>query len=115
MSEVVAVGDRVHVVVRRGFEEDVRRHFAGVVRAASDRVISVDGFGFVHDAASNTFQRSESKHRRVFSLTDAGHIITILPTSVDLERLTYATDDDRMVITDGSGFRIGVNEFGPLR
>jgi len=33
---VLTAGDKVHVVLRRGFESDIRRHFVGEVTHTSD-------------------------------------------------------------------------------
>ena len=115
MNDVVAAGDKVHIVIRRTFEGDARRHFAGIVKVATDHAMRVEGYGFVHDSAENTFERSARRQIRVFSLAGAGHLITLLPSAVDIERLEYAQIDGAMFVTDGSEFRIGVNEFGPLR
>lgn len=115
MSELIHEGDRIHVVIRRRFDGDVRRHFVGAVTAVGGNVFRAEGYGFVHDPNENVFVRGDRSLDRLVSLIDAGNLISVLPPHVDLEALQFETVGNRTVLTDGAGFEGGVNEFGPLR
>ena len=48
MSEqVIDVGDKVHIITRRLFEDDIRRHFVGEVTRVSGELQEVQGYTFV--------------------------------------------------------------------
>ncbi|MBU2549116.1 MAG: hypothetical protein KKB20_11920 [Proteobacteria bacterium] len=41
--------EKIHVIFRRLFSEDVRRHFAGQVIFVTDQAARVQGFVFIFD------------------------------------------------------------------
>lgn len=113
--ELLTPGEKVHVVRRRAFDDDVRIHFAGIVEAASGAAVRLKGHTWIHDATENQFVRDPKEQVRLFSLSDAGHAIRILPAHVELESLEYQVRRGRMVIVDGASFEMGVHEFGVTR
>ena len=40
--------------------------------------------------------------------------MNVLPESVRLEVLHYAFEGGRLVLTDGAGYSLDINEFGPI-
>ncbi len=112
----VAPGDKVHIITRRGFDGDLRRHFAGEVLESSEQTLYVTGYVFVHDLSTNAFARRPERRTRIFSLIDAGNIINVLPATADIETLAYQmAPGRRLVITDGKEFQLDINEFGSRR
>jgi hypothetical protein len=108
-------GEKVHVVTRRLFETDIRRHFLGEVKSATENVIRVEGYAFIFDSRIHAFAKRPELRQRIFSLIDNGNIIFVLPPTVDLEKMTYQiTEENRLVVTDGS-YSLDINEFGILR
>lgn len=109
---VIKNGEIVFIIARRLFEKDLRRHFVGEVVESTDTVVRVRGYAFVYDEFSNTFVRREEVRRRVFSLTDAGYIVNLLPADAVLEDIRYLADrDNQRFITDGKTFKMNVSEF----
>lgn len=112
----LAKGEKVHVMTRRKFEGDLRRHFVGEVEEATESVVRLKGFAFIFDEATNEFVRREEQRVRVLPLLDAGLIINVIPRETDLNELRYLTDErNRRVITDGKSFIMNVSEFGARR
>jgi len=108
--------EKIHVITRRYFEDDLRRHFAGRVIYATESAARIEGYVFVHDPNTNSFVRRTNKRIRLISLTDASNLINILPRSVDLDQLAYRTSKaGRLVISDGQSFEMDINEFGRER
>ena len=106
-------GEKVHVMTRRLFEGDLRRHFAGEVMEASESGVRLEGYVFVLDTAKNHFVRRVEKRVRIIGILDSGHIIKVIPPDVRLEDLKYLlSPDKRLVVTDGREFSLDVNEFG---
>lgn len=114
MSEsIVAIGDKLHIMTRRLFEEEIRRHFAGEVMATSGALVELRGFAFVFNPASNQYRKLPEIRTYLCSLGDSGHICNKLPRELALDRLSYQVVDQRLVVTDGKEFILSINEFGP--
>ena len=112
---LVDIGEKVHVIERRLFEGDVRRHFCGVVERAGNEVIRVTGYVYVYDPGSTTYIRSDSRRTRLIPLVSSGFVVNVVPFDTDVESIRYVERDGRLVVTDGAGFTLDINEFGRHR
>ena len=113
---IVKPGEKVHVVVRRAFVQDVRRHFIGEVMDATESLIRVEGYAYLYDTNTNLFVKKNYSHVRIFSLVAGVNIICILPRTTNLKKVAYRlTEKNRMVLTDGESLTMDVNEFGVNR
>ena len=111
-DSVLAVGDKVHIMTRRLFADDVHPHFVGEITAVSGPLFKAQGYAFVFDSATNSYLKHPAVRTRLFSLSDAGHIINVIPQEVDLDSLTYRVVNKRLEVTNGAGFSLEINEFG---
>jgi hypothetical protein len=110
---VLKNGEIVHIMVRRAFETDLRRHFVGEVTEVGDSVVRVEGYGFVLDTALNNYVRRPERRTRVFSLTDGRNTINVLPPATVIDKVTYRLSEEKhLVVTDGQHFQLDINEFG---
>jgi hypothetical protein len=109
---VLKLGEKIHVIVRRRWEDDLRRHFVGEVTDATENVVRIKGYVFVFHPGTNKYIKRPDLRDRIVSLTDSGNIINILPPAVDLDKVSYQTSrDERLVLTDGE-YSLDINEFG---
>jgi hypothetical protein len=111
-DSVLAIGEKLHIMTRRLFADDVHPHFVGEISAVSGALFRAQGYSFVFDSGSNSYVKHPAARTRLFSLSDAGHIINVLPREVDLNSLEYRTVAGRLTITDGRSFSLEINEFG---
>jgi hypothetical protein len=111
----IEIGDKVHIITRRRFEDDVRRHFVGEVTGISGELQAVRGHAFVFAVGVNKYEKRPELRTRLFSLGQDGFIVNKLPRDVALAALEYRLDQKRLVITDGGGFSLDINEFGSAR
>ena len=111
-DSVLAVGDKLHMMTRRLFADDVHPHFVGEISAVSGPLFKIRGYVFVFDSSTNSYLKHPAVRTRLFSLSDAGHIINVIPQEVDLDSLTYRVVDKRLEVTNGAGFSLEINEFG---
>lgn len=112
MSSVLNVRDKVHIVTRRSFPQEVRRHFVGEIVAATDSAIRAEGYVFIFDEGRNAFSRKVERRTRIFGFTASDFIINVIPTTTDLEAVTYRVNEQgSTVCTDGKNFSLDVNEF----
>ena len=113
---ILRPGEKIHIVVRRTFAQDIRRHFIGEVMDATESLIRAEGHVFLYDTNTNLFVKKNYSHVRIFSLVDGVNIICVLPRTTNLKKIAYRfTEKNRMVLTDGESLTMDVNEFGVNR
>ncbi len=109
----IEVGEKVHIIERRAFETDVRRHFLGEVIAKGPTTIRVHGHVFVFDEATGEFKRHADARTRVIPLADARVNLIVLPPEADLTKVRYEhSADGNLYVSDGTTFSLAINEFG---
>jgi hypothetical protein len=109
--DIAKPGESVHLIERRLFLGDVRRHFVGVIEAGTDRALRVKGHLFVYDSGSSQFLKKPELRTRIVPL-DNRVIINVLPEGVAVEAIRYAHDaEGNLTITDGSDFELDISEF----
>lgn len=112
----IDAGEILHIIERRAFEGDVRRHFVGKVEKVGNISFRIKGYPFVYNAAKNEFIRKRNLRTRIVSISDAKYIINVLPANADIESTVYKIiDTNRLVVTDGKTFELDVNEFSVNR
>jgi len=111
-DSVLAVGDKLHIMTRRLFADDVHPHFVGEVSAVAGPLFRAEGFSFVFDSGTNSYVKHPEARTRLFSLSDASHIINVIPQEVDLDSLQYRIVAGSLAIIDSRGFSLEINEFG---
>jgi len=105
-------GEKVHVLIRRAFNGDLRRHFVGEVRESSGVVVRLMGYSFVFDSGKNQYLRAPDRQERIVALTGESCIATVLPPELNLEQLQFWVSSDRQItLTDGEEFKLDIKEF----
>jgi len=113
---ILRPGEKIHVILRRAFLQDIRRHFIGEVTDATDSIVRAEGNAYLYDTNTNLFVRKSYSQVRIFSLADAVNIISVLPRAANLKKTVYKlTEKNRMVLTYGESLSMDVNEFGVNR
>lgn len=112
--QVLEVGDKLHIITRRRFEGDLRRHFVGEVTGISGGLQEVRGYAFVLNRGRNEFKKRPEIRTRLFSLGQADYIVNKIPREVTIAALEYRVIESRLVVTDGGKFALDINEFGHL-
>jgi len=113
---VLEQGEKVHVIFRRLFETDLRRHFIGEIVGVGDSVIKIRGRAVVLNSAKNEYEIKADVRTRIVSLTDALNIINILPPQASIDDVKYIMSRDKILaVTDGETFTLDINEFSVTR
>ena len=113
---LIEIGEKVHVVVRRSFETELRRHFIGEIKAANGSTARIDGYAKVFDKNKNTFIKKPSVRTTIMDLSDNGYWVNILPRDVNISELKYIYDNEKkLTLSDGKSFALDINEFGAIR
>lgn len=112
---LIEIGERVHIIERRRFDTDVRRHFFGVVDRVEGLAIRTTGYSFVYDPSATTFVRHDALRTRVIPLT-SDLIVTIAPPGTSPEDVRYDfSEAGKLTVTDDGTFSLDINEFGRFR
>ncbi len=116
-TALIKVGEVAHVITRRKFETEPRRHFVGRIMAADALNVRLQGYAFVFDTTqAGMYFRHEQERTRVLNLAESGLIVNLLSPEVVVEEVRYELDsDERLVVTDGKNFTLAVHEFGMRR
>ena len=110
-SSVLAIGEKVHIVERRKFETDLRRHFIGEVVYCSDHHIKASGFPYVYSPSSKIFEKVDPDRVRIFA--NDNHIaVTLLPPNFDLRNAVYKRIPYKFLLCDADGFEMELDDFG---
>jgi hypothetical protein len=114
---LVEAGEKLHIIERRYFETDLRRHFVGEVISSMDTMIRIVGYVWIYNPSKGEFVRKPEKRERIFNLTGDNRLtINIIPKNVDIDQVTYKNIPERgLVVTDGKDFELDVSEFTALR
>ena len=112
---LIDVGNYVHVMERRRFDTDLRRHFFGVVEAVAGSAMRVAGYAFVYDSGKTAYVRSAERRTRVMPIASSGLVINIAPSDTRVDEVRYEELDGRLTVTDGGSFSLDINEFGRNR
>jgi hypothetical protein len=105
-------GEKVHIITRRLFNTDLRRHFVGEVQAVEDNVVRLEGYAFIFDESHSQFIKRTERRVRIMGIADSGIIINVIPPEVNLKELMYRMSNERrLVLTDGRSFSLDINEF----
>jgi hypothetical protein len=109
--KLLQVGELVHVIERRNFSDDVRRHFLGQVEACNKQAFRVNGYLFVYDTSAGAFSRKPEFRTRIIPL-DNRVIINVLPEGTSLEAVRYSRDaEGNLTLTEGSEWELDISEF----
>jgi hypothetical protein len=111
----IEVGDKLHIITGRRFENDVRRHFVGEVIAISGELHKIQGYAFVFESGVNEYKKRPEQRTRIFSVGQEGFIVSQIPREVAIESLFYRVAGKHLVVTDGGTFTLDINEFGGSR
>ena len=104
-------GEKVHIIERRYFEEDLRRHFVGEIVGSSEQSIRVEGYTWVMDTTKGEFVRKREKRLRVLYPGERT-IIHVIPHQVDVAELKYVVEPKRgRIVTDDEQFALDISEY----
>lgn len=112
-TAILSPGEKIHVMHRRRFEKDVRRHFVGEVESYEQGVARASGYVFVIDDLSmHLFVKRPDRRTKLIPILSGDVIVNVVSKSVDVEKVIYELKNRSLVVTDGSAWSMEVKEFG---
>ena len=107
---ILEKGEKLHVIHRRHFQEEARRHFIGVVDGYESGVARVTGYIYSVDRAKFSFVKRPELRTRIVSLVSGDLFINVIPSEVDLEKVVYKQEDRVVRVTDGTDWHLDLSE-----
>jgi hypothetical protein len=107
---ILKQGEKVHVIHRRNFEKEGRRHFVGIVDDYEHGVARVTGHVFALDKNEGAFERRKGVRTRIISLSSGDLFVNVIPETVDLEKVVYKQVKQAIRVTDGSDWHLDLSE-----
>jgi hypothetical protein len=102
-------GDKVFIVERRLFEQDLKRHFVGEVEVCTDIGFRAKGYPFFYHPTAQTYVRKPKPRSRVFPFQ--GYlIINVLPRDCDVESVNYVASEIGTTLTDRKSFEMDISD-----
>ena len=108
-------GEKVHVIERRAFDGDVRRHFVGEVEAATDTAIRATGYTFVCNTMTGNFDRREPARTRIIPLGSAGMVVYVIPQEIDVNLVRYEWAAGNRLVVRAGRWEVFLDEFASAR
>jgi hypothetical protein len=65
---IINIGEKLHVVEKRIFADDVRRHFVGEVKGYDPSIIRLSGYVWVYNVQQSKFIRRPEIRERILVL-----------------------------------------------
>ena len=112
---VISQGEKAHIIRRRNFVDDPRRHFIGEIKEVDGQVVRVEGYVFIFDPSKGEFFKKTQKRTTIIDLGDSGYVVNVIPMDINIEQLVYKNDEKTLFVTDGKSFSLDINEFGVNR
>lgn len=109
-QQILAAGEKVHIIHRRNFESEPHRHFVGVIEAYEQGVARVKGYVFTVDRVKAKFFRRPELRTRVVSVVSGELLVNVLPATVDVEKIQYQQEPKAVRVTDGSDWHMDISE-----
>ena len=108
-NRLLKPGEKVFVVERRLFHEDLRRHFVGEVEISADAGFRARGYPFYYHATAKGFVRKTKPRTRLFSF-HSPLVINLLPEDSDIESVNYIASEQGTTLTDHKTFKLDVTD-----
>ena len=110
---LLSPGEKIHVMHRRRFEKDVRRHFVGMVESYEQGIARASGYVFViDDLSKHLFVKRPDRRTKLVPISTGDVIVNIIPETVDIELVHYELYERSLRVTGGSDWSMDVKEFG---
>lgn len=112
-AELLKPGEKIHVIHRRQFDKDVRRHFVGQVECYEQGVARATGYVFVTDDLNkHAFVKRPERRTKLIPINSGDVIVNVIPDSADLDRVHYMLSKSSLLVTDGASWSMDIKEFG---
>jgi hypothetical protein len=106
---IPSVGEKVLIIDRKLFAEDIQRHYVGEITRASENALKVKGHVWIRDQVKGFVRKTGNRERLVYPSDRT--IINIIPENVNLNEIKYVHAGATTVVTDEKNFTLDVTEF----
>ena len=103
-STLLRPGEKIHLIHRRHFEQDARRHFVGEVESYEHGIARATGFVFVvDDLNKHLFVKRHDRRTKLIPISSGEVILNVIPECVDLARVRYELEERSLGLRTDKG------------
>ncbi len=106
---IPTVGEKVLIIDRKLFAEDIQRHYIGEITKTSENALKVKAHVWIRDQVKGFVRKTGNRERLVYPSDRT--IINIIPENVNLNEIKYVHAGATTVVTDEKNFTLDVTEF----
>ena len=106
---IPSVGEKVLIIDRKLFVEDIQRHYVGEITKTSENALKVKGHVWILDQVEGFVRKTGNRERLVYPSDRT--IINIIPENVNLNEIKYVHTGGTTVVTDEKNFTLDITEF----
>ncbi len=110
---LIKPGEKIFVITRRFYEEEIKRHFIGEIIEAEGSLAKLKGYTYIFDKIKNQFIKKPDIRTRILDVSEGVYIVNLIPSDVNISDIQYVTNkNNQLVATDMKDFSLDINEFG---
>jgi hypothetical protein len=107
---ILEPGEKVLIIERRFFKEDIRHQIVGEVTGCTEYAVRVNGYVWNYDSLKGFTRKPE--HREMVITFNKGLVISTIPKEVNLADVKYTSSLQKgHFVTDGKNFSLDISEF----
>ncbi len=101
--------DRILVIDRKHFRDDVTNMFVGVVEEYEEGIVRMRGYAYhIHPYEMGTERRAEERVRLV--ALSSGDVVYVLPRDLNVSQIQIRRSPKSLVLTDGQSFTMDLTD-----
>lgn len=113
--DLLKPGEKLHVIERRTFDGDARRHFVGEVESVTDVAVRVTGYTFVCNPMTGNFDRREPVRTRIIPLAASGVVVYVIPEDIEVAAVRYEWAAGNRLVVRAGRWELFLDEFASSR
>jgi hypothetical protein len=103
------VGEKVHIIERKNFTEDLQEHIVGEVIKSSESDLRIQGYVWVRDSMKGFVRKTGERDVVIYPGERTN--INMIPKEVNIDEIKYVSTGGTLVVTDGKNFTLDITEF----
>ena len=103
-------GDIILISHRRLFSEEPPRFFTGIVDDFENGLIRITGYTWQHELVHGSMSRKKDRRTKIISLSSGLYFAYLLPSSIDIEKLSITQKGSSYHLTDQASFSMDMTD-----
>ena len=107
---ILEVGNKLLLVHRRLFKEDLVRFFVGTVDYYQAGITKITGYSFARNPVTGEVRRKDDARTKLVALTSGTFLAYQLPTELQVDKVQFHLESDERLIIRESEWEMDLSE-----